>query len=501
MRPLDRASPATPPAAPDNAPDKPLVIASTGAHRTVTATDAAARCLGLRPGMPLAQARALVPGLDLADADPDADADGLHRLALWALRYSPVAATDPPDGLWVDVTGASHLHGGERPLLDDLVKRLAAMGIVARAALAGTPGAAHAIARYGRQPVTVVPPADLEGAVEALPLAGLRLPPETVVALRRLGFATVGDLEHTPRAPLTRRFGPVLNRRLDQLHGRVAEPLTPVIPSAAIQARRTLVEPIGTAEALGMVIHALVDDLCRQLECKGLGARTLDLLFHRVDGTWQTLRIGTARPARSRPHLSRLLSERIETVDPGFGVEAAILTATLAEPLKAEDGTLLKGDPAGGAAGSGGVDVLVDVLGNRIGHDRIFRCAPLESDVPERSVARIPALAPAVAGGRVVEWPRPSRLLVRPEPIETLAMLPDHPPAAFTWRGVRRLIRRADGPERIFGEWWKREAETAAARDYYAVEDEAGNRFWLYRSWRGSPETGPVSWFIHGLFG
>lgn len=442
-----------------------------------------------------------MPDLTVADADPDADAEGLHRLALWALRYSPMVSVDPPDSLWIDVTGASHLLGGERPLLDDLIRRLAAMGVAARAAVAGTPAAANAIARFGHRPVCVVD--DTLEVVSALPVAALRLPSEMTMELRRLGFETIGDLEATPRAPLAHRFGTLPGRRLDQVFGRVADPIVPVVPVETVQARRNLVEPISTAEALKAVIGTLVQDLCGQLEQHGLGARTLDLLWHRVDGTMQAIRVGTAKPVRAAPHLARLLVERIDSVDPGFGIEIAILTAKLAEPLTAEEvGRLVArehdpvtSDEVATIAG------LVDVLGNRIGHDRVFRCAPVESDVPERSVTRIPALAPPVPAGWPSKWPRPGRLLTPPEPIETMALMPDHPPMAFTWRGVRRLIKRADGPERIHGEWWRRDREMAAARDYYAVEDHAGERFWLYRSWEGSPDTGPMRWFIHGLFG
>lgn len=464
------------------------------------AVDPTALRLGLRRGVPLAHARAWVPDLVVADADPAADADGLHRLALWALRYSPIVAVDPPDGLWIDVTGASHLVGGERPLLDDLVGRLAGMGVAARAAIAGTLGAANAIARFGHRPVAVV--ADAMELVSALPLAALRLPSEMTVELRRLGFETIGDLEGTPRAPLAHRFGALPGKRLDQIHGRVAEPLVPVVPPEAIQARRTLAEPIGTAEALQAVIRVLVQDLCQQLEQRGLGSRTLDLLVQRVDGTMQAIRIGTAKPVRTPAHLNRLLVERVDKIDPGFGIEAAVLAAALAEPLMAEEvGCLLGATDLALTAEGATLAALVDVLGNRIGHDRLYRCAPVESDVPERSVARIPALAPPVPAGWPTQWPRPGRLLTPPEPVETMALMPDHPPIAFTWRGVRRLIRRADGPERIHGEWWRRDREVAAARDYYAVEDHEGERFWLFRSWEGSPDRGPPRWFLHGFFG
>ncbi|PWC47901.1 nucleotidyltransferase [Azospirillum sp. TSA6c] len=485
----------------DEPTDKPFVVASTGVQRVITAVDMAAHRLGLRRGIPLAHARAMVPDLTIADADPDADAEGLHRLALWALRYSPMVAVDPSDGLWIDITGASHLVGGERPLLDDLVGRLAGMGVASRAAVAVTPGAANAIARFGHRPVCVVD--DALETVSALPLAALRLPPDITIELRRLGFETIGDLEATPRAPLAHRFGTSLGRRLDQVFGRIAEPIVPVVPTEAVQARRSLVEPVSTAEALQAVIGALVTDLCGQLEQRGLGARTLDLLWHRVDATMQAIRVGTAKPVRSAAHLIRLLAERVDKIDPGFGIETAILTATLAEPLTAEEVGSLVGagtdlatlDDAAAIAG------LVDVLGNRIGHNRLYRCAPVESDVPERSVTRIPALAPPVPAGWPSQWPRPGRLLTPPEPIETLALMPDHPPMAFTWRGVRRLVKRADGPERIHGEWWRRDREMTAARDYYAVEDHAGERFWVFRSWEGTPETGPMRWFIHGLFG
>jgi protein ImuB len=146
------------------------------------------------------------------------------------------------------------------------------------------------------------------------------------------------------------------------------------------------------------------------------------------------------------------------------------------------------------------VAVLVDRLSNRLGAERVWRAAPVESDVPERSVRRVPAVAPP-GGAQWPRWPRPTRLLHPPQPVEMTSGLPDQPPAAFTWRRRRHRVRRADGPERITGEWWRRDAEMAAVRDYWQVEDEAGRRFWLYR--RGDAqeaETGDLRWFMHGVF-
>ena len=95
----------------------------------------------------------------------------------------------------------------------------------------------------------------------------------------------------------------------------------------------------------------------------------------------------------------------------------------------------------------------------------------------------------------------PARLLPRPEPVEAVGLLPDHPPRAFTWRRVRHSVLRADGPERISGEWWRRPGEVAAVRDYWAVETGDGRRFWLFRQGNGvDPATGGLAWFLHGFF-
>ncbi|TCP80682.1 hypothetical protein C8J33_1091 [Rhizobium sp. PP-CC-3G-465] len=142
---------------------------------------------------------------------------------------------------------------------------------------------------------------------------------------------------------------------------------------------------------------------------------------------------------------------------------------------------------------------LIDIFGNR-GH-RVYRYAAVASDVPERSVRRIAAAAADVLETWTLHWPRPTRLLAHPDPIDVIALLPDQPPVSFTWRGKRRRVRRADGPERVFGEWWKRGSESAAVRDYFTLEDEAGERFWVFRSGDGENlETGSHRWFLHGIF-
>lgn len=467
-----------------------ILAQSEGNRQLVAAVDKVARSLGLNVGLLLAEAQARVPGLIVREADPAGDLTTLGKLAAQCLAYAPLVAPDPPDGIWIDSTGCAHLYGGEEAMVGNMVARLASTGFAAKAAIATTAGAAHAAARFGGREIAVDLP------ISNLPVAALRLPEETTASLRRLGFDSIEQLVAAPRASLVRRFGPMVVLRLDQLLGLIFEPIKPIIPRGMLQRRLTFIEPLLTAEALSTVIAGLVQSLSPKLEQKGQGVRQLDLIFERVDGSVQSVRVGTARPSRDAWHLTRLLNERVEQLDLGHGIEAMRLIASIVEPqiyMQASTG-LTDGviDPD--------ISALIDRLSNWLGIDRVYSVAPVESDVPERSIQLAPPLS-LLTSECWPSLPRPVRLFSPPQPVEAVALLPDQPPVAFTWRRVRHRVRRADGPERIIGEWWKRDAELWAVRDYFRVEDQAGHRYWLFRKGDGSDtKTGDLRWFLHGVF-
>jgi protein ImuB len=441
--------------------------------------------------MAVSQARALVPGLDIREDDPAADADVLHRLAFFAARrWTPRAAVSPHDGLLLDLTGVAHLFGGEERMCRRIVRFCARAGFAARIAVAGTPGAAHALARFG--PGAICPVNGEPDALAPLPLAALRVEEPVLAAARRLGLETIGDLLPLPRGPLQRRFGKTLLARLDQAIGRSGEPIEPVVPEEPPSALLRFAEPIATAEAIAQALGHLMSGLIATLQKQGLAARTLALLCDRVDGKVERIAIGTARATRDGAHLLRLLGMKIEKIEPGFGLDSMHLVAGRVEPLAPEQ---LSGDrPESDLA------MLVDRLAGRLGPSRLYRATAVESDVPERSVARTGPLDSALPWP---QWPRPVRLLSPPERVENVvALLPDLPPRRFTWRGRAYRVARADGPERIHGEWWKSVREAEGVRDYFQVEDEEGARFWLYRRGDGVDQrTGDLSWFLHGVFG
>ena len=461
--------------------------------------DEAAAILGLYVGQKATTARALAPDLVTADADPDADAAALIALCDWCCRFSPAVAIDPPDGLMLDVTGVAHLWGGEAAMADDLIARLAAGGIPARAAVAPTVGAAWALARFGADR-SIIAPDDVAAALAPLPVAALRLSLPLAGQIARLGLTTVGRLAVLPRDQLTRRFGPEAVLRVDQATGRMREALTYRRPPNPWFARLAFAEPISAPEDLARVTSDIAVKLCARLEAEGQGARRFDIGFHRLDGVVYPLTVGLALPGRDAKAVARLFQPRLETVDPGFGIEVVTLAAHAVEILSFRQRRL---DGAREIAPEEGLAPLVDRLTNRLGIAAVWRADVYPSHIPERATARRPALSRPSGEGWDPQRPRPLRLFRRPEPIEVVAPVPDDPPILFRWRGRTHRVRLAEGPERLAREWWRApfdDDDPGALRDYYRVEDQDGLRVWLFRAGLYSAQS-PATWWLHGLFG
>ncbi|MBM6596507.1 DNA polymerase Y family protein [Microvirga sp. BT291] len=464
-----------------------------GSRRILASVCPSAHKSGLRPGMALAKAQAQIPQLHVFDATPDEDEAALRELARWAIRYSPVVALDPPDGLWIDIAGAAHLFGGEEKLLSDLTSRLTSRGFSALAAVADAPGTAWAVARYGTE--MIVPTGRAVDAIASLPVHALRLSPDVPAAMHRLGIDRIGQLAAMPRAPMVRRFGKETALRLDQAMGHAFEPITPLIPEETPLAALAFAESIARLDDIKHVLHRLSKTLCADLAKRGEGVRRLDLVFRRVDQKGAALRIGTAKATRDHAHLAKLFHDQLETVDPGFGIEEIVLIASRVEAMVEMQMM------AQGIADSGASDIdlsrLVDRLASRLGAEHVYRLVPAQSHVPERMTRRVPALAPPRGETWPRNLPRPTRLLDPPESIRATALLPDHPPVMFIWRKVRHQVDKADGPERIAPEWWQGDKD-GPSRDYYRVETDQGGRFWIFRD---APMDEGGRWWMHGFFG
>lgn len=482
----------------------PLVLVSDTPHGPrIDAVNRAGYAAGAQPGMRLADARAVCSALSVHAADPAGDLVFLEHLALWAQQWGPASALDPPDGLVVDITGAAHLHGGEEALLAHAAQVFARRRLAVRLAVAPTAGAAWALAHHGPDRAILGSDEDALTGLGDLPVAALRLDAEVLLLLRRLGLKRIGDLGGIHRAAMVRRFrnrrsataNPLI--RLDQLLGRLAEPLLPVVRHEAPWAQRRLVEPLRHRELLDRVVADCAEDLARALEQRGEGARRLELGLWKVDGEVLVRHLELAAASRDPTHICRLFAARLDQppMDAGFGIELVRLRAAWTQPL-----ALGQRDFEAQAETSGTtLATCIDRIAVRLGRDAVRRPVPFASHLPERAQRWQPPLDPAPAQDEFAFHHRPLKLLDRAEPIAVIYETPDGLPRRFRWRGGLHEVARAEGPERIAPEWW-RERGTTRLRDYYRIEDNTGRRYWVYRlGLTGDGRGGAPEWFIQGL--
>lgn len=468
--------------------DLPVALfTEAGQKLTVTATDVFAERLGAAVGMPLADARALAPNLIVLKHKPEEDAEALKRLAGWSQRFSPITGTDGDDGLWLDITGCAHLFGGEEKMLTLLRRQLHEMGYPSRAAIADCRAAALAVARYGQTSQVIVPLGLSEDFLSPLPVEALAIDGETVGRLARVGLRRIADLIAVPRASLARRFSESLLQSLDAALGRRDEARAPHRIRQRIRAWEKFAEPISATSDIEACIRILLEKLCASLILRSEGARSLWLHFHRVDGSMQELEVGTSAPVRDPAHLYRLFALKIETIEPGFGIELAVLEAVASEPIRPKQSDGLDGAPVASKALPG----ILDRLANRFGPQSVLRLGAYASHIPERAIRFRSVFAPPEQAAWPASVARPSHLL--PNPQIVTATESDGGPVSFTWRRVEHRVINAQGPERIEAEWWH---QSGPPRDYFRVEDERGRRLWLYRQ---NTALGP-RWYVHGFF-
>ena len=479
-----------------------LVEKIRGALRLAAINDEAC-ALGLTRGMTLADAQARTPAIRTVVHRPDADAALLAQVLEDFGRFTPMAATDGDDALILDVTGCTHLFGNdagdESGQVQAVQGRAARIGLSVRTALAGTPQAARALTRFGKGGLYA--PGQDRIAVRALPIAALELDEKEHQALTRAGLRTLGDLDDRPTAPLAARFGTDLPVRLARILGQEDVRITPLRPPPPCIVDRILFEPITETTDVEAVIGDLLVEAMAWLDQRRLGGRAFAVAFFRIDGATRRITVRTGRATRDAPGVMRLFKERLAALasplDPGFGFDQLRLSVPVTQVMPpAQRG--FEAQPTG----TEDLDRLIDRLTARLGPEAVGRFEPVESHLPERA-ARLVWAGRRDSG---VSWPprdpespplRPFQMFDPPQPIETVSLAPDGPPARFRWRRVTHSVVRAEGPERIGGEWWRRPGHRT--RDYYRIEDGQGHRFWVFRAGLYGEEREP-SWYIHGLF-
>lgn len=469
----------------------PFVIAAPVKNRVIImASSPAAEAEGALTGMAVADARAAMGELLVIDEVPGQGNKLLRLIGLGCIRYTPIVSLDPPNGLILDITGCTHIWGGEKGYFKELILKLHAAGFDARGAIADTPGAAWAIARFAlKHPIILSNKQAI--AISNLPPAALRLTPDIQEKLQKLGFRTIGPLLELPPSILRRRFGQHLLLRIDQALGRIEEYLEPLVSPIPYLEHLHCLEPIRTKEGIEIAIEKLLEMICLRLKSEGKGIRKAMLKCHRIDGRKVQVSISTTKGSHSVSRLLRLFNLQVSKIEPALGIELFIMEVPRVEDMETVQEQLWS--EARGLADTALAELL-DRISGKVGAAAIQRYLPAEHHWPELSVK----LADSLDEVPQANWPeymRPIRLLDSPEAIKVMSLVPDNPPKSFIYKGKRHNILKADGPERIGREWWK---DKGKHRDYYAVEDSEGQRYWVFRS--GHYDSGDASWYLHGYF-
>jgi protein ImuB len=469
----------------------PFVLAITErGRRVVKSVNRLAQEKGIYPNMVLADCKAFVPELTVFDYHEDEPLTLLTALAEWSIRYTPFIAIDLPDGLILDISGCTHLWGGEQQYMMDIHKRFKDFGYTIRIAIADTVGAAWAVCHFGKNGTIISSGKELD-ALSLLPPEALRLELVVLDKLHKLGLKTIGSFMRMPNTALRRRFGQSLLQRLSQAFGEEMEIIDPITPIAPYQERLPSLEPIRNVEGIEIAIRTLLEILCKRLQQESLGLRQCVLTCYRIDGKIEKVSIGTSKPSRNTLHLFKLFEHKISQIEPDLGIELFVMDAPVVEELQSTQDALWTVSGKSEAV----IAELLDRLAGKTGTQSIHRYLPTEHYWPERSFKE----ASSLTEKRATEWredlPRPLHVLPVPELIEVSVQMPDYPPLLFRYKGAIHTVVKADGPERIEQEWW---IQQGLYRDYYCVEDDKGARYWLFRS--GNYDSGDVKWFIHGFF-
>lgn len=520
-----------------NAVDQPFaVVGDRKGAQTLVSLSPGAEAAGLRLGQGLRDAVAMCPDLLTVTEAVGADAAFLTALCRWAGKFSPWVAPEARDAIVMDLTGCAHLFGGEAGLLDQIVAECTDLRLTVRAGIADTRGAAWALARYAGQQTgplrsgdeirqearatrsraarhdrratgatvntvsvgLIAPSGQMRQVLGPLPMAALRLPPEAVEGLARLGLKRVQDVMDLPRAALARRFGADVLRRLDQSLGLEPEPVNPAATAPHFAVRLSFPDPIGLLADVTAGLDRLLPPLCAKLTTLGQGARRVRLEAYRCDAEVRQIEVSLARATDDASRIRPLLMLKLAEIDAGPGIDCLRLEVTQTETVPQQQSRAVLDATRGMVPpGSAALDDLIGKLGARIGPESVIRLHPADSHIPGKTAQ---TLAAAWSQPAPSPWPRPSGprpvLLFRPEAVQA----PDGaaPPSRLRWRGRDLTLRVAIGPERLLPEWWLDDPDwRSGARDYWRMEMEGGDRLWIFYAHGAEVSSG---WFCHGVF-
>lgn len=442
--------------------------------------DSRATARGVKEGMTLSAASALMPGLKVVRRDPAGEAAALLGVAAWASQFTPNIALESPATVLLEVSGSLGLFKGLASILKAQRAGLLEMGHAATVTSAPTPKAASMLAHAGQE--MSVDSSRLAEVLEGLPVALVACDPgtgsATVQALSAIGVRTIGELLALPRDGLSRRFGQELLKELDRAQGRLPDPRIWYIPPARFKAGIELPAEASHADMLLFAAKRLILQLSGYLAGRAAGIQRFTVKLVHAESRSTDCVIGLVAPSGNAEHFMLLLSERLHRIPLAEPVLALTLEADEIKPLPQDNLTLFHD----ATQTAGDWQRLIERLRARLGDESVQGLALRAEHRPEEASAACKIGSVSAHTPKPGSIDRPFWLLAQPKVLREVDATPQY-------EGPLKLLA---GPERIESGWWDGKD---VKRDYFVARTADHAIVWIYRERQAEGR-----WYLHGYF-
>jgi protein ImuB len=460
-------------------------------HSELSHVSSQAQAIGVRPGMTVAQSRALIPDLAILNPSPAAERDAADALLDVAESISPVVEERAPGCVWLDLTGSQRfyrpsiaaqknsqdLNGAstthhtdaandtvatatvEESIAAELVRRARRVGLDAAVGLAAGKEIARLAARCGG--ARVIEAGREREFLDWVPLDLLDLGvnargDDLELVLKRLGLRRLGELARLDARAVGSRLGnhgaELMRLARGEDSARIAmRPRTEVFAESL-----ELEYGLETLEPLAFLMRAMLAQLTERLQMRGLVAGDITLALGLADRRRDDRRVAVAAPTLEVRALLTLVTLNLEAAPPPAAVETIRLTIEPRAARPAQSDMFLPPAPAPDR-----LEAAIARIAALCGPDRVGRITPADSYRPEAmrrgrfapppptpQQAALPVDAPANhnVAQIVMRTMRPA--------LEVEVMCSRETPEFVRGASVCARVVSAAGPWRRQGEWW-----------------------------------------------
>ena len=528
----------------------PLIVSFSGGEKIIC-TNELAKKLNIHSGMSIKETLILNPHVVSKTVQHSDIKKRLINLFSFIYQFTPLIRLDGYDSLMLDITGCEKFTGKEEDFVDQLKAHFSKINILSVVGIAGTQGAAWAVARFQnnsnqKQPrvslrkiindqsraTRIKIPSDrntqnsqkkssvfntsysinspryrsriidnneTEKALTSLPLEALNLESTDINQLNLFGIYKVKDLIDIDSSSINRRFGDHILKRVRQVLGKDAELFNKIVLEEKYSFSKDLFLEEITLQGISEFIKALIDKLCNKLKKNKKLIRRCNIRFPPNHNLLVEINFGN--PTQDRAKIELVTIEKLRTIKNLKNIESIILEGVHIEEAKERQIAI---NVSGEGRSSKYLDeeekisLLIARIEARLGKSRVESFAQYHSHIPEKTFS-----LDEFKTKRTMERQWQKSKFIRPILLYSPDLINDtlyrnNYINQFIWRGKKYETLYVRGPERIASEWWRKsKRKNFRLRDYWEVATTCGVRLWMFEEKNKLSEN---KWFVHGNF-